>query len=422
MSDPLIARFSGVPVIACQERADLFASCLQGALGHVEYAKIQAATMSETEDGFWPASDSWLAAYRPYTVRDGILVIPVKGALIHNFNYSFHGYITGYEYIKRAFDRGMADSNVRGIALDIESPGGEVAGNFDLVDHMFAARGTKPVAAFANEYAYSAAYSIASVADKLYVSRTGGVGSIGVVTSHLDMSKMLDKQGVAITFIHAGKYKVEGNPYEPLSVEAKARIQSRIDTLYNVFVSTVARNRNISEQAVRDTEALTYTADEAVEIGLADKVASFDSAMELFSTEIKSKGLEMSDKQEKPAAFAQADVDAARAEGKAEGAKAERERIKGITGSDAGKTRAATAFHLSMNTNLTVEEAVGVLALTPEDKPFQASSNTPFEAAMAKGNPDVGSGMQGDSEKAEKSSSASILADFRAAGGAVQAK
>jgi len=423
MSDPLLARFSGVPVIACQDHAELFSASLQGAVAHIDYPKLQA-NQACGDDDFWPTDeDDYMSRFRPYVVKDGILVIPVKGALIHNFGYTFYGYVTGYEYIKRAFERGMADYNVRGIALDVESPGGEVAGNFDLVDLMYSYRGQKPIAGFANEYAYSAAYSILSVADKIYVSRTGGVGSIGVVTSHCDASKAMEQRGLAITFVFAGKHKVDGNQYEPLAPGVKSRIQSRIDALYNIFVSIVARNRGIDEKAVRDTEALTYTADESISVGLADAVASYDSAMIEFSTEVKkSKGLEMSsNKPAEPAAesFSKGDVDAARSAGQAAGATAERERIKGICGSDAGKTRAATAFHLAMNTNLSVEEAAGILAIMPEEKPAaSAAGNGAFAAAMAKGNPEVGSGASAKSDAPEASTSASILADFRAAGGA----
>lgn len=423
---PLIERFSGVPAIACAERSELFAACLQGAISHSDFAKLQSAQAAHasTDDDFWPEPDSWLAAYRPYSVRDGILVIPVKGVLIHNFPYALGGWLTGYEYIWRAFDRGMNDANVQAIALDIESPGGEVAGNFDLVDAMFEYRGTKPIAAFANEYAYSAAYSIASVADTIYISRTGGVGSIGVVTSHMDMSKYLDKAGIVITFIHAGKFKVEGNPYEPLSDEAKARIQTRIDLLYTVFVSTVARNRGMDEAAVRATEALTYSADDAIEIGLADKVASFESAMSDFSTEVKSKGLEMSTAStEKPAAFVQSDVDAARAEGQAAGSKAERDRIKAITGCDEAKGRSAVALQLATSTGMSAEEAKGVLALMPEEKP--AASGAAFEAAMAKGNPEVGAGAAAKAEdgavaETPEAKAAAIKANYASQGGNVK--
>lgn len=428
MNNPLIARFSGEPVLACASKAEAFASHLQAATGHPDFMKLSTASaerMDSNSDGFWPASDDWMARFRPYAVKDGVLTIPVEGALIKGFPYTFYGILTGYEYIQRAFDRGMDDPEVKGIVLKIDSPGGEVAGNFDLVDRMFARRDEKPVAAIAAEHAYSAAYSIASVANEIYVARTGGVGSIGVVTSHVDVSRMLENAGYKITFIYAGDHKVDGNPYEALAPEVKARIQARVDYLYNVFVSTVARNRGVSEQSVRDTQALTYSAEEAVEKGLADKVAAYDAAVDDFASSLdqQPQGVQMSTNQETAAGktFAQADLDAARAEGMAAGAKAERERIKGIQTSAEAADRPALASHLAFNSSMSVEEANGMLAVSAKETKQNESAASPFEKAMANDNPDLGSTAKGEA-KSEQSASASILADFKAAGGQTATK
>lgn len=426
MTQALIARFSGEPVLACASKAEAFSSLLHTAGTHPDFMKLTAGGESASidDDDFWPDQDSWLASFRPYTVKDGILSIPVEGALVKGFPYTFYGMITGYEYIRKAFDRGMDDPEVKAIVLHINSPGGEVAGNFDLADHMHARRSEKPVAAIADEHAYSAAYSLASVANPIYVARTGGVGSIGVVTSHVNVSKMLEKIGYEITFIYAGDHKVDGNPYEALSPEVKARIQERIDYLYNVFVSTVARNRGLDEQVVRGTQALTYSADEAIKIGLADKVGSFEAAMGDFSTFINPQGVHMSAPQEKTTGtFAQSDLDAARAEGMAHGAKAERERIKAIQTSAEAADRSALANHLAFNTAMSAEEAVALLGVSAKEvKPAEsAASPTPFEAAMAKGNPELGAGAETPAQ-GEKDSASTILADFKAAGGHVVTK
>ena len=130
--------------------------------------------------------------------------------------------------------------------------------------------------AFAVDHAYSAAFAIASSAHKISMTRSGGVGSVGVVTAHVDYSKMLNDFGVKVTFIFAGKHKVEGNAYEKLPAAAKARIQEKIDRIYGVFTGTVARNRKMDDQAVRATEALTYDASNAIDVGFADKVGVFE--------------------------------------------------------------------------------------------------------------------------------------------------
>src|SRR5574343_323197 len=88
----------------------------------------------------------------------------------------------------------------------------------------------------------------------------------------------MDDAGVKITFIYAGDHKVDGNPYEPLPEDVKNRMQARIDGLYDIFVSTVARNLGIAEEAVRATEALTYSAEEAVSIGFAHEILACDEA------------------------------------------------------------------------------------------------------------------------------------------------
>lgn len=273
MRNHLLARFASSPALLAPHMRDRFETCLdQASTRFTAFQQRDAQSSAEMEDDFWFAPGDWRAAYRPYVVKDAILHIPVKGVLLNDFPFAFGSWATGYEYIWRAFQRGMDDGNVQGIALVCDSPGGAVAGNFDLVDRMFAARGDKPIRAFASESAYSAAYSIASAADRIVVTRTGGVGSIGVVTMHVDLSKALDDVGYKITFIHAGKHKVDGNAYEPLPDDVKARIQARIDGLYDVFVATVARNRGLEEGAVRGTEALTYSASEALSIRLSQRL------------------------------------------------------------------------------------------------------------------------------------------------------
>jgi capsid assembly protease len=429
-NNPFLARFASEPVLVSEHHGDRFAACLSSAVAHPAYAQIVEHAAQANDDEFWPAPDDWLASYRPYSVRDGILQIPVQGVLVNNFGYAVGGMITGYNYIRKAFERGMSDPDVRGIALAIDSPGGEVAGNFDLVDVMFEKRGSKPVRAFAAENAYSAAYSIASVADQIVVSRTGGVGSIGVVTMHADMSEALAKDGVKITFIHFGKHKVEGNSYEPLSADAKARIQMRIDALGELFVATVARNRGLSEKAVRDTEALTYMAADAVSIGLADSIGQFDDAVAAFAAQLSRPEEFSMSGQKEVAAVDQAAVEAARVEahaaGKAdgvrEGAASERARISAILALDESKTRRESALTLALSAEVSVDTAKAILANLPEQKapaaeaPVAAGNKALFDAAMqASGNPNVGSEAAG-AEEQDLDSAEAVLATARMAG------
>lgn len=368
-----------------------------------------------------------MSAFRPYKVVDGTLMIPVKGMLLHDFPYALGGWATGYAYILKAFERGMEDGSVDRIAMILDTPGGEVAGCFDSVDKVFAMRGQKPIRSFVNEAAYSAGFAWASVADRITMTRTSGVGSVGVVTAHMNVSAAMEKAGYDITFIHAGKHKVDGNPYEALPDDVKARIQKRIDSMYNIFVSTTARNLGIDESVVRGTEALTYGAEEAVAIGFAHEVLPFDEALAAFTGEPETQAGDddMPKPNDQEQAFSQADLDNARAEGHAaglkEGATAEQARIKGIMGCDAAKTRPTMAAHLALSTAQSVEEATGILAVSPEEKPAAsaeaAQPSTPgadFQAAMGKDNPNLGGG---DDAAHEENSTEATLKEFRAVTG-----
>lgn len=353
MLNTLMARFEGEPSLVVPGFEAQFEACLQAVMRNPRADEMLAETAA-TDDGYWPPADSWKAAYRPYVVRDGILQIPVKGVLLNDFPWAA-GYATGYLYIRRAAERGMADPGVKGVALICDTPGGMVAGNFDLVDKLHAMRGAKPIRAFAHEHAYSAGYSIASAADKIVVSRTGGVGSIGVVTGHVDRSKALANAGLKVTFIFAGEHKVDGNSSEPLSADAKARLQARIDALYAVFVSTVARNRGLSEDAVRATKALTFTAAEAITHKLADAIGSLEDEVAAFAADLSaaSEDEQMNvDKATHDAAVAAARTEgheAGRAEGHKAGMTAAHERLTAIVGDDKIKGRVGAAVELAVS-------------------------------------------------------------------------
>lgn len=136
--------------------------------------------------------------------------------------------------------------------------------------------------AIANHLAASAAYWIGSAADELVVTPSGEVGAIGVFAAHEDISKSLEMEGIAISLISAGKYKTEGNPYEPLSDEARAAIQAEVDGYYDMFVKAVARNRGVKPADVRGGfgEGRVVRAQQAVSLGMADRIATLDETIE----------------------------------------------------------------------------------------------------------------------------------------------
>lgn len=220
---------------------------------------------------------------RGYDVVGGVAIIQVEGMLVQKNGYlrPYSG-MTGYDGIRQNFLQAMTDNAVRAIVLDIDSPGGEVSGCFDLVDTIYSMRDRKPVASILNECAYSAAYAIASAAGRVYVPRTGGTGSIGVISMHVDWSEAIKKQGMAVTLITFGSHKADGNQYQALPEEVRDRFQADINTMGELFVSTVARNRNLSAENVRATQAATFLGEHGLSIGLADSVMAPDAAFRDF--------------------------------------------------------------------------------------------------------------------------------------------
>ena len=225
----------------------------------------------------------------PFAMVDGVAVIEVSGVLVHRG--AWIGQSSGqtsYEGIAAQLAAAATDPAVRGIALEIDSFGGEVAGVFDLADAIRAARAAKPVWAFVAENAFSAGYALASQADRIVLPRTGAVGSIGVVVMHADLSGQLSDAGVTVTLIHSGAHKVDGNPYAPLPDPVRARIQGEIDSIRSLFAQTVAagRGRRMNAEAALATEAECYRGADAVAAGLADKVSDPASAFAAFATAV----------------------------------------------------------------------------------------------------------------------------------------
>lgn len=206
----------------------------------------------------------------------GIAIIRIYGVLTKKTEAFDHILdMTSYENIHEEIESALEDKSIETILLDIDSPGGEVNGIFDLADFIYSARGKKRLIAIANDDAYSAAYAIASSAEKIFVSRTSGVGSIGVIASHIDQSRFDEKQGIKYTTIFASSRKNDLNPHEPITSESLESLQKEVGRLYEMFLQLIARNRGLSIEKIRSTEAGLYFGEKAVEIGLADGVTTF---------------------------------------------------------------------------------------------------------------------------------------------------
>jgi signal peptide peptidase SppA len=276
------------PVAIHRDKAEVIMGALADRLGITHLFSADGRVM--TPKAFDFDDDGPADAYVPdkgYDMAGPVAVIPIEGTLVQKRG-TLRPYsgMTGYDGIRQAFLTAMDDDDVKAIVLDIDSPGGEVAGCFDLVDTIYKSRGEKPIHSILTENAFSAAYAIASAADKIWVPRTGGVGSIGVICMHVDFSTALSDMGIKVTFITYGDRKADGHPEIPLSDEAFARFQADINTMGELFVETVARNRNVAASKVRDTQAVTYLGAAGVEKGLADAVAAPDAAFRALIAEL----------------------------------------------------------------------------------------------------------------------------------------
>jgi signal peptide peptidase SppA len=214
---------------------------------------------------------------------EGIAVIPIHGSLVkRSLGMEAASGLTSYGEIATMLDAALADPQVSGILLDIDSPGGEASGSFELARRVREVAAQKPVWAVANDAAYSAAYAIAASARRLFVTETGGVGSIGVIALHVDQSVKDAKDGYHFTAITAGAHKNDYSPHEPLSDVAKTELQGEVDRLYAIFTEHVAAMRSLDLDAVRATEAGLFFGTNAVTQGLADGVQTLEDTLSQF--------------------------------------------------------------------------------------------------------------------------------------------
>jgi len=333
---------------------------------------------------------------RKYRVRDGTAIVPVVGSLVNRGGWiGANSGMTSYEGLSAQLREAEADADVSSILLDIDSPGGEATGMFAVAEQVRLLGQTKPVTAFVNDMAASAAYGIASAANEIVVSPTSVVGSIGVVMTHMDRSRQLERSGIKPTLIYAGRHKVDGNPFGPLSETVQADLQTEVMKFYDQFVGLVARGRTgMGEQAIRDTEARTYIGQDAIERGLADRMASLDEVLnDLSSTARGAKNRSWFGMTKTTEAAPQAEIAgispeahaAAVAAARAEGAAAERARIGAILSSEAAAGRLDQALAVAIETDLNAEQAAKVLSAAPK-----ASAAIPSIAARAAAEAEIG--------------------------------
>ena len=208
-----------------------------------------------------------------------IAVLPVFGTIAHRMNmFTSMSGGTSSELLAKNIRKLAADPSVETIVLDIDSPGGEFAGMPELFSTIFKARAEKRIIAVANALAASGAYYLAAAADEIVVTPSGIVGSIGVYSLHFEASKAIEEAGLKYTIVKAGKYKAEGNMYEPLSDDTQEYMQRMVDEAYDMFVKDLARGRGVKVSVVKAEfgQGRVFRAKNAVAAGMADRVATLE--------------------------------------------------------------------------------------------------------------------------------------------------
>lgn len=223
-------------------------------------------------------------------------IVPIQGPIGHraSFMSDYFGWPTT-ERLKESVQQHADDPSISAIVLDINSPGGDATGNEELHQEILKTREKKPVIAIANGMAASAAYYIASAANEIIVTPSGSVGSVGTVMVHADMSTMYESAGITVTVIKAGKYKWEGNSYEPLNDEARSALQQRVDDHYQMFVNAVAKGRNVSAATVKNDfgQGRMLMAKDALKVGMVDRIGTMEDVIGKLGSRRQSGGMRM---------------------------------------------------------------------------------------------------------------------------------
>lgn len=368
--------------------------------------------------------------------RGGVAILSVVGPLFRYANlFTAISGATSYDFLARDFRAALDDPKVESILLNIDSPGGEASGVSEFADMIYSARGKKPIVAYVGGYGASAAYWIASAADRVIIDDTAMLGSIGTVLGIEDSRERDAKNGIKRMEIVSAQ-----SPYkrvDPATEEGRSRLQARVDALSEVFIAKVARNRGKDEETVLKEfgQGDVFVGQAAVNAGLADRVGSYEGTIsELQSTTNGRAGaiaaaggnneeIAMGDNNGAPAADTKPSTltaaqvveqhPQAAADLRAEAVSGERARVKGILASDEAAGREQLAQHLAFDTDSTVDAAVAMLKVSPKAAATTATTGIEkLDAVMrAEGNANVGA----DNDTSDQSEDGKAVAALREA-------
>ncbi|EAA1980159.1 S49 family peptidase [Salmonella enterica] len=316
-------------------------------------ASIQIPQYQENidQDGMALVTGDFMSGGKPrarfYQVVEGIAVLPVSGTLVHKLGgmRPFSG-MTGYDGITARLQQAISDPEVKGILLDIDSPGGQAAGAFDCADMIYRLGQQKPVWALMNDVACSGAMLLASACSRRLVTQTARIGSVGVVMAHASYAGQLEQEGVEITLLYSGKHKTDLNPYQALPDDVRTDYQQKMDATRQMFADRVAQYTGLSAEAVMATEAAIYDGQAGIEVGLSDEMINAADAVTVMAAALKSKS-----RGNNMAELTATEV-----------AAQENQRVMGIIGCPEAKGREALAQMLAGQPGMSVAQAQAILA------------------------------------------------------------
>ena len=226
---------------------------------------------------------------KAFDIIDGVAVLPIEGIIAKRMNlFTQISGGTSTQIAAQSLQSALLDPSVHSIILSIDSPGGTVDGTEALANAVHAARLQKPVVTLASGTICSAAYWIGSAAQSVFLADgTTQAGSIGVVSTHTDISGSQAAQGVKTSEITAGRYKRIASNYAPLSEEGRQTIQNQVDYTYSLFVEAVAKNRGVSTATVlRDmADGKVFVGKQAIDAGLADGIVTMPKLVSMLNND-----------------------------------------------------------------------------------------------------------------------------------------
>lgn len=216
-------------------------------------------------------------------IEDGVALISIEGVLAKRMNlFQRISGGTSMQVAANQFRSALDDEAVNSIVLYIDSPGGTVDGTQELANLIFESRGLKPITAVADGSMQSAAYWIGSAADQVFIaSDTTMVGSIGVVATHIDKSRLEKNAGIDKIEITAGRFKRLETESGSITREGRAQLQAQVDQVYALFVEAVAAHRGVTPEEAHErmADGRQFIGRNAIEAGLVDGVSTLSKAM-----------------------------------------------------------------------------------------------------------------------------------------------